>query len=129
MNKGINVANGTYISFLNSDDCLMPKYVEDIMYALKEFKSPFLVSPVNLVNKKSRKIGIYYPTNNHSKHNLYKCSPFPHLGMAINTTILKNLGGFDLDYRYCGDYELMIRLLNEFGYGYQCILMLMQITL
>ncbi len=121
MNKGINAANGSYISFLNSDDYLMPKYVEDIMNAQKEFKSPFLVSPVNLVNSKSRKIGIYYPINNHSKNYLFKCSPFPHLGMAINSTILKNLGGFDLAFKYCGDYELMIRLLNKFGYGYQCI--------
>ena len=121
MNKGINASSGTYISFLNSDDYYMPKYVEDLKNAQNKIKSTFFVSPVNLVNKKSQPIGIYYPVNNHSKNYLFRCSPFPHLGMAINSTILKDLGGFDLSFKYCSDYELMIRLLNKFGYSYQCL--------
>lgn len=121
MNKGIKASNGTYISFLNSDDAYMPRFVENVKNAQNELKIPFFISPVNLVNKENKQIGIYYPINNHSKDYLFSCSPFPHLGMAINLNILRKLGGFDLSFKYCSDYELMIRLINKFGYGYQCI--------
>ena len=121
MNKGISKAKGTHISFLNSDDIYLPEYVNSISNAYSELDKPFFSSPVYLIDKNNNKFGKYYPVKNHSRNYLFKCSPFPHLGFVVKSSVLKEIGGFNLEYKYCSDYELMIRLINKFGYDYQCI--------
>ena len=121
MNKGLFKSKGSHISFLNSDDLFLPNYVKNIKNAVTQNDAPFFVSPVNIVNKNNCKIGLYYPVNNHAKNILFKCSPFPHLGVSIKSSLLKDLNGFNTNFKFCSDYELMIRLVRKFGYSYQCI--------
>tara|TARA_B100001248_G_scaffold261990_1_gene255428 strand:+ start:1312 stop:2127 length:816 start_codon:yes stop_codon:yes gene_type:complete len=121
MNKGISKAKGTHISFLNSDDIYLPEFVNSISHAFSEVDKPFFCAPVYLLDNNDNKVGKYYPVNNHSRNYLFKSSPFPHLGLVVKSTLFRDIGGFNLEYKFCADYELMIRLINKFGYGYQCI--------
>jgi glycosyltransferase involved in cell wall biosynthesis len=117
-NKGIKIASGEYILFLNSGDVLLnDSTLEELLSHIK--------------NHVVKKIGIYYSDVFLKKENqLYKktykkiLSAFylsneiiNHQSQIIQTKILqKNL--FDLKYKLASDYELFLRLVfkNKINY-------------
>ncbi|AXH98438.1 glycosyltransferase [Sporosarcina sp. PTS2304] len=109
-NKGVELATGEYIIFLNSDDYF---YKTDVM----EKCSDFIVSheyPIGIygdifilneetgfVDRYSREISI---------DEMKKGFMPPHPATLLKRNVIKEYGGFDLQYRIAADFDLISKL-------------------
>lgn len=113
MNKGINLASGEIIGFLNSDDVYNDPYVlEKIVTAFirnpsleSVYGDLLIVSPDNINNI----IRYWRP----GIHRLGLClsgwTP-PHPTLYVKRNVLLSVDGFDLRYKLQSDVDLMMRL-------------------
>ena len=102
MNKGIKLATGEYIHFLNADDALVNKnIIKNIVGYLKKDKEiDILSAPVYLVDEENKIQTIF--------SNLKDILTIPHQGMFCKRNILlKYL--FDEKLKISGDYEFILR--------------------
>ncbi len=121
MNKGILKSTGTHICFLNSDDFYREDFVESFYKANCEKDIPFYVSPVNCINECGDQLEQMLPVNNHNDKILASSMPFPHLGLVVRKDVMIKLSCFNERWRYCSDYDFVIRLIKIYGYNYLCL--------
>jgi glycosyltransferase involved in cell wall biosynthesis len=118
MNKGINLASGEVVGFLNSDDiyydhCVVEKianaFIQDL--SLDAVYGDLLMVSANDLNNVIRywKAGVY-----RNGLCLRGWIP-PHPSLYVKRNILLSAGGFDLRYKLQSDVDLMIRLFEIIG--------------
>lgn len=109
-NKGLNMANGTWISFLGSDDIYLSAALEAYYGAIKNYFSetvPHLVySNVDYMDG-SKKMMTLNGTWSWKNFQKYMC--IAHVGSFHNRAYFETYGKFDESYKICGDYELLLR--------------------
>lgn len=105
MNKGLALAQGRYVAYINSGDEAIPaayaKYIQLIaQHDSDVFYAKTLVRPLD-----------DSPVFTHERHpdKLYR-DTLPHLTCAVRASLLRRLQGFDEGYRICADRDLMIRV-------------------
>lgn len=111
MNKGIRLAKGEYVYFLNADDSFTSSktlsYVARDLYSkrfpdiatygvFKQFPQLTVVKNAIL-----------------SKDNLSNGIMPPHQGMFVRKTVFETYGLFSLQYKYAGDFEFCCRIHRE----------------
>lgn len=116
MNKGIKIATGDIIGFLNSDDFYSNNKV--ISKVVKEFeKDSFLdacYSDLIYVDQFNTSKTIRYVKSSKFKEGLFSkgwCPPHP--TFFVRRSVYKKFGNFDLNYRIASDVDLMIRFLEK----------------
>ena len=114
MNKGINLASGEVVGFLNSDDLFCDDYaLEKVMSVFIEknfldsvFSDVFYVSQNDISNivrhwvtgaKRPFKFG-WHPA---------------HPTLYIKKKVYDNFGGFNLDFKLAADFEIMLRFMEK----------------
>jgi len=115
MNKGINIATGDIIGFLNSDDFYTNENV--LQNVLKVFnQNPSIeacYSDLIYVDKIDELKNIRY-----WKSSLFKPGSFskawcpPHPTFFTYLSVYKKFGNFNLDYKFASDNDLMMRFLE-----------------
>ena len=105
MNKGINLANGKYIFFLNSGDYFYDNYVlTNLNLHLTNQNLDFIYGDCILYNNKFKK---YHKSK---RFPFIKFGmPFSHQSVFVSTNILKNRP-FSLLYKYASDYDFFLYL-------------------
>jgi len=116
MNKGISIATGDIIGFLNSDDM----YANDGVLAN-------VVSVFNSGNVDSVYGDLVYVSRNNKEKTIrywnagqYYPGAFrkgwhpPHTAFFVKKTVYEKYGNFDLDFKIAGDYEIMLRFLEKY---------------
>ena len=115
MNKGINLASGEVVGFLNSDDLFCDDYaLEKVMSVFIEknfldsvFSDVFYVSQNDISNivrhwvtgaKRPFKFG-WHPA---------------HPTLYIKKKVYDNFGGFNLDFKLAADFEIMLRFMEKY---------------
>lgn len=107
MNKGINLAQGKYINFMNSDDYFNNnKAVELSVKLLEKNNADFSFADINILDENDK----IYEVKKPDLQTIYSMMPFGHQSMFTRTDVLKKENGFDLSYKSASDYDLILRL-------------------
>lgn len=111
-NKGIQLASGEYIYFLNSGDTFYDENsLDNIMTELINNDYDILISKVAMVDK-NNKISRIVGKQIDLKKQIYR-NYLPHQGMMIKKSLFDNYGNYNKDYRLGMDYEWSLRLLKD----------------
>ena len=117
MNKGIKIATGDIIGFLNSDDFYSNNKV--ISKVVKEFeKDSFLdacYSDLIYVDQFNTSKTIRYVKSSKFQEGLFSkgwCPPHP--TFFVRRSVYKKFGNFDLSYKFASDVDLMMRFLEKY---------------
>lgn len=107
MAKGLEVAGGDYINFMNSDDYFVTtKAVELIVDEIINNDLDYVYSDAISVNKNGTSF-YWYGNIDYIPFGQCLC----HQTMFVNTNVMKELGGFDFDYKLSLDNYFMLKLL------------------
>lgn len=112
-NKGIKLAKGNYIIYLNSDDYFTDENsVSALMQALQQSKADFTCSDYEIINQD---LSRYRQVPRFKCFYLY--NPFCHQTVLASKEMLLKLGGFNEKYKVYADYDLLLRALLQ-GYAF-----------
>lgn len=118
MNKGINLANGEIIGFLNSDDFYEnDKVISKVANLFKNDTSlDCCYADLIYVNRSDTSKNIRYVKSSNFKKGLFYegwCPPHP--TFFVRKSIYEKYGNFNLNYKIASDVDLMIRFLEVHG--------------
>ncbi|EOR28271.1 glycosyl transferase family 2 [Clostridium sartagoforme AAU1] len=114
MNKGIELAEGEWIIFINSDDWLEDRLLSRINKELKEQVEDSFYGNIRKVDEEGNMINISKPTYNISEI-IKKGMPVFHQAIFIKRKVYSELGGFDISFKIAGDWDFICRM---YGAGY-----------
>lgn len=109
MNKGLSLANGEVIGFLNADDIFATHNV--VATIVEEFKTKridIVFGDVEIYTDAGRLIRIYRGNRFHPNAIRSGCLP-PHPTFYARTGLLRNAGGFNTHFKIAADFDLMMR--------------------
>lgn len=116
MNKGIGLATGDVIGFLNADDIYADNLVlERVAAAFSDSSIEACYADMVYVNRFNLNKTVRYWKSCDFKDGLFEKGWVPpHPTFFVRRNIYEKLGGFDLDYRLAADFELMLRFLSRY---------------
>jgi glycosyltransferase involved in cell wall biosynthesis len=112
MNKGIALATGEFLGFLNADDIYADvEVLQKVATVLQSGAVDAVYGDLVYVRQSEPDICVRYWKSRPYEPGLIERGWMPaHPTLFVRTAILKKLGGFDTRYRYQSDYELIVRL-------------------
>ncbi len=120
-NRGIELAKGNYISFLDSDDLWETKKLEVQTEWLEKHPEVAACQTDEVWIRNGVRVN---PGEKHKKYSgdiffqsLPLCIVSPS-SVMIRTNILRQNGGFDTKLPACEDYDLWLRMSSKFTFGY-----------
>ena len=118
-NKGINAAKGKWIAFIGADDILLPNALQKYLSFIK--KTPnidsydYICAQNEYVDNKGKLLMIL--GNQPEWKFMRKKMVAAHVASLHNKQNLFEInGGYDLSYKICADYELLVRKKNKLKY-------------
>jgi len=122
-NKGLSLANGRYVAFVDDDDEWLPRKLERQVVVF-ESGPPNLGLVYTWADSRDGEGQIIYQYRESHRGNdlnplLDHCF-IPSPSVMCRTEAVKNVGGFDEDYPSCQDWDMWTRLL-EAGYWYDVV--------
>lgn len=109
MNKGIVLASGSIIAFLNADDCYLPDAVQMLATPIISRVADYTFSDAWLVNENmiiqgERSAAVPY---------IFVVSAYCHQTLFCRTDLLRKEGGFDLHYKIIADADFEAKLVRR----------------
>tara|TARA_B110001469_G_C9579287_1_gene287292 strand:- start:89 stop:826 length:738 start_codon:yes stop_codon:yes gene_type:complete len=108
MNKGLTIASGDVIGFLNSDDYFSTNNaVSQIIKLISN--NNIVIGGIQMINSKNKTIRKWMPELYDSKN--IENNFYPHPGFYIRNNLLVTVGFFNLKYKIASDFDWMLRCL------------------
>jgi glycosyltransferase involved in cell wall biosynthesis len=120
-NKGIMISRGEWVMFLGSDDILLPNSLNTYLRTIKiesiEKKVDLICARNQYVDEYGNLLKIIGEPPSWEK--MRKFNVVAHVASLHNRTrLFKRTGLFNLDFKLCGDYELLLRCGANLKYYY-----------
>lgn len=115
MNKGIRLASGDIIGFLNSDDVYYDRQVVANVYSCFQENPAFDIVYGDLIyveKEDLKKVVRHWRSKPYHTGFFEEGFVPPHPSLFVKRNALLDSGGFDLQFKMAADYELMLRLLK-----------------
>lgn len=114
-NKGLFLASGEVIGFLNSDDFYCSETViEQVMAAFEDESVDACYADLVYVDRNNIHNITRYWKSKAYKHGIFKESFVPaHPTLFLRRSVYEKSGGFNLSYRLAADYEFMLRIFHR----------------
>ena len=115
MNKGIKIAKGDIIGFLHSDDLYANSEILRKVHDIFNIDETLEACYADLIYVKQfniSKIVRYFKSGKFIKGLFQKGWCPPHPTFFVRRSIYNSYGGFDLNYRFASDIDLMMRFLE-----------------
>ncbi len=112
MNRGLELANGTFVYFLNAGDMFLHESVlERVHRSLTESNPQWAFGPV-VIQEPSGATTVTPPWNyQREKISGFSNGHFPaHQGTFAHRALLSSFGGFEVKYKVAADYAVFLRL-------------------
>ena len=123
MNKGIRLATGDVIGFLNADDVYAsPRVIGEVVSAMSAGRADGVYGDLVYVGRgDANHVVRYWQAGAYEPQAFYRGWVPPHPTFFCRTSVYRTLGGFNPAYRIAGDFELMLRFIEKNGIGVQYI--------
>ena len=117
MNKGLKLATGELIGFINSDDWYEPDAIETAVNAfLKDGYADVIYGNMNVYDDKANFLRIRYPS---PLKELHTWMAIPHPSVFMRGDIYRKYG-FDTKYQWGADHDLLLKIYSQ-GYVFRYI--------
>lgn len=114
MNKGLAMATGELIGFLNSDDVYAHNAVlANIADKFKQTGADAVYADLIYVSADLHKQVRYWKAGEYMEGNFLKGWMPPHPTFYVKSEIYRKYGGFNLQLKSSADYELMLRFIHK----------------
>lgn len=115
MNKGIALASGEIIGFINADDFYAsPSVLEDVAAAFKKSGADCCYGDLCYVSQTDTAQTVrYWRSSKFVPGSFEKGWCPPHPTFFVRRSVYQRLGGFDLSFKIAADFELMARYLED----------------
>jgi glycosyltransferase involved in cell wall biosynthesis len=116
MNKGLQLCNGTYVSFLNANDYFSTGSLTEVFQTLSSEKYDCVYG--NICSRYNSSIKIIKPISEHRAIKYGYMTPIVMQPASfIKKIVYDKIGGFDLDFRIAGDTDFLIRFIKETSFN------------
>ncbi|MCT7487108.1 glycosyltransferase [Aliarcobacter cryaerophilus] len=117
-NKGIRVSKGDWIGFLGADDFYLNDAIENYvnMILSAEFDLMYISGKNILCDDSSKIIKTFGKKWNWTDFRVYM--NVAHVGSLHNKKLYSKYGMYDLSFKICGDYELLLRAKENLKAGF-----------
>lgn len=114
-NKGIKLANGEYINFQgDGDGFVFDDVVQRVFENINPNKDIIISARIQRIDENDNEIyKTQYIKKFHKSSLLFKMS-LPHQGLFVHKSYFDKYGLFDLNNKFCMDYELLLRSYHKF---------------
>lgn len=114
-NKGIKVATGDYINFQGDGDGFIEKNsLTQLFSDLDLSDKPIVCGNINRISNTGELLYESKISKNFNKKSLLFKMSLPHQGLFLPKEFFVKYGEFDLNNKYCMDYELLLRAYHNF---------------
>lgn len=114
MNKGLQLATGEYVGFLNSDDFYnSPTVIERIAQAARQKPDTIYGDLWYVSQDNTNYVYRYWKSGTFRRWKILFGWMAPHPTFFVKRSLLEQHGGFDASFGLSADYEMMIRLLYK----------------
>ena len=114
INKGSFSSSGDLLGFLGADDVMLDGALEAVVQTYRASRRRWVVGGIKWIDENDRDLGSLAAPPHWMSPRIHVClgwNPIMHMGTYFSRELFYELGGFNIDYKDSGDYDMFARAL------------------